>query len=187
MTLKEWTEKVHSWQQYVEELLQKADFTEEQPGVIQRSIEELQVALEELRVAEEELREQNEHLYAAHEAVALERQRYQDLFEFAPDGYLVTAASGVIQEANHTAAQLLNTPGRFLLGRITFTTSDRVLRHASGVLAGRSDRIGLTPYLPELAHDPSRWSVLFHCERGLTVGEPRRPIRISWRTDMIVQ
>src|SRR5262249_13324173 len=56
-------------------------------------------------------------LYASHEAVALERQRYQDLFEFAPDGYLVTASSGVIQEANHTAAQLLNTPVRFLLGK----------------------------------------------------------------------
>src|SRR5437868_14628682 len=100
MTLKEWTEKVQSWQQYVEELQRKADFSGEQPGVIQRSIEELHTALEELRVAEEELREQNEHLYAAHESVALERQRYQELFNFAPDGYLVTATSGVIQEAN---------------------------------------------------------------------------------------
>jgi PAS domain S-box-containing protein len=39
-----------------------------------------------------------------------ERQRYQDLFEFVPDGYLVTDAEGTIREANRAAATLLNIP-----------------------------------------------------------------------------
>jgi PAS domain S-box-containing protein len=43
--------------------------------------------------------------------------RYQELFEFAPDGYLVTDAQGVIQEANHAAAALLQTPREFLPGK----------------------------------------------------------------------
>jgi PAS domain S-box-containing protein len=43
--------------------------------------------------------------------------RYQELFEFAPDGYLITDAQGVIQEANHAAAALLQTPREFLHGK----------------------------------------------------------------------
>ncbi len=55
--------------------------------------EELETTLEELRIAEEELLRQNERLRT-------EQQRYQDLFDFAPDGYLVTDTAGIIQEAN---------------------------------------------------------------------------------------
>jgi PAS domain-containing protein len=63
--------------------------------------------LEELQVSGEELRVQNEELAAARQTVETERQRYQELFDFAPDGYLVTNAEGVIQEANRAAAGLL--------------------------------------------------------------------------------
>src|SRR5437660_1067851 len=50
--------------------------------------EELRTALEELRVVEEELRLQNEALTAAQHEAEVERRRYHDLFEFAPDGYI---------------------------------------------------------------------------------------------------
>ncbi|WP_414548277.1 PAS domain S-box protein [Anabaena sp. CCY 0017] len=79
--------------------------------------EELQQTLEEFQVVEEELRQQNEELAVAREIAELERQRYQDLFEFAPHGYLVTDATGVIQEANHAAATLLCVKQNFLLGK----------------------------------------------------------------------
>ena len=46
-----------------------------------------------------------------------ERQRYQDLFEFVPDGYLVTDAEGTIREANRGAAELLGIPSGLLLGK----------------------------------------------------------------------
>src|SRR5687767_2891528 len=68
------------------------------------TLDELLTALEELQVTEEELRQQNEELAAAREAVERERQRYLELFEFAPDGYLVTDPDGTIREANRAAA-----------------------------------------------------------------------------------
>jgi PAS domain S-box-containing protein len=68
-------------------------------------------------VAEEELREQNESLQVANEILERERQRYRELFDFAPDGYLVTTASGIIQEANRAAADLFNVPAQFLIGK----------------------------------------------------------------------
>jgi PAS domain S-box-containing protein len=78
---------------------------------------ELQQSNEELRVAEEALRQQNEELAAARHVVEAERQRYQELFDLAPDGYLVTDAIGTIQEANRAAATLLHVPQNFLVGK----------------------------------------------------------------------
>jgi len=80
-------------------------------------LEELQTALEELRVAEAELRTQNDALLASQEVIEAEHQRYQDLFEFAPDGYLVTDINGTIQEANRAAARMFNVEQRFLVGK----------------------------------------------------------------------
>jgi PAS domain S-box-containing protein len=45
------------------------------------------------------------------------RQRYLDLFEFAPDGCLVTDASGVVLEANRAAAALLKCSKEYLVGK----------------------------------------------------------------------
>src|SRR5256885_15870105 len=56
-------------------------------------------ALEELRVADEELRVQNEELAASKHAIDAERLRYRELFDFAPDAYLVTDVHGTIREA----------------------------------------------------------------------------------------
>lgn len=59
--------------------------------------------LEELMAAEEELCQQNQKLADAHQAVEAEKQRYRELFDLAPDGYLVTDLAGIIQEANSAA------------------------------------------------------------------------------------
>ncbi|MFP5273278.1 ATP-binding protein [Coleofasciculus sp.] len=63
------------------------------------------------------MQERNQELAAAHQATEDERQRYQELFEFAPDGYVITTASGIIQDANHAAATLLNIEQRRLIGK----------------------------------------------------------------------
>lgn len=81
------------------------------------AFEELRVTLEELQVAEEELWQQYEELETACHLVEAERQRYRDLFEFAPDGYLVTDPAGTIQEANRAAALLLNIAPQRLIGK----------------------------------------------------------------------
>jgi two-component system, cell cycle sensor histidine kinase and response regulator CckA len=72
------------------------------------AIAEFSITLEELHVATEELQMQNEELMASRQRVELEHQRYQELFDFAPDGYLVTNAQGVIQQVNHAATHMLN-------------------------------------------------------------------------------
>ena len=78
---------------------------------------ELQETLEELQIAEEELRQQNEQLQFSREITEAERLRYQNLFEFAPNGYLLTDSLGVIQQANHGAGSLLFVRQDHLIGK----------------------------------------------------------------------
>ncbi|MEA5624570.1 PAS domain S-box protein [Nostoc sp. UHCC 0251] len=92
-------------------------WVEAQSAEIMQVNQELQQALEELQVVEEELRGQNEELAVARELVELERQRYQDLFEFAPDAYLVTDTVGIIQKANRAAAALLAVRQQYLVNK----------------------------------------------------------------------
>ncbi|MBM3926349.1 MAG: PAS domain-containing protein [SAR202 cluster bacterium] len=84
----------------------QGSLSEDHPDVLP----DLETAIMELSTAEEELRQQQEELEAAIVALQAERQRYRELFEFAPSGYLVTDTHTKIIEANHSAAQLLNVP-----------------------------------------------------------------------------
>src|SRR5690348_8345896 len=51
-----------------------------------------------LQLAAEELYQQNEVLQETQSFLETERQYYQDLFEYAPDGYLVTNPEGIIEK-----------------------------------------------------------------------------------------
>ena len=108
-------------EQKVLERTQELNVTNEQlRGIIiehQKAQSELESSLQELQVVEEELRNNNELLVEAQEVLDTERQRYQDLFDFAPDGYLVTDANGLILEANQFASQLLEIPNHSLIGK----------------------------------------------------------------------
>lgn len=81
------------------------------------ALKDLKVALEELRGAEEELRNQNEELAATHLQLNLERRRYEELFDLAPNAYLVTDPSGTVVQANQKAARLLRVPTGSLPGK----------------------------------------------------------------------
>ncbi len=83
------------------------------------AIEELKIFVEELRVTGEELKRLTEEL-------AKGRQRYEELFDFCPDAYLVTDESGVIKEANKAAKQLFQVPGHFIVGKplVQFVSND---------------------------------------------------------------
>jgi len=83
----------------------------------QEGSERLQRSLSSLQSVEEQLRSQNKELTVAHRSVEKERRRYQTLFDFAPDGYLVTGLEGAIREANTAAATLLRTPQEMLPGQ----------------------------------------------------------------------
>ena len=91
---------------------------------VQMYAEELTAANEELRLANEELEEANEtlnvrndELITARKIAEDERERYYDLFDAAPEGYLVTDGRGTILEANHAAAVLLDVHKDSLKGR----------------------------------------------------------------------
>jgi len=100
------------------QLWQDADEVPEKPQEhLMQSLEELSLSLQELQVAAEELRQQNEALAESRKAVDQERQHYKELFEFAPDGYLVTDKESAILEVNQTAAQLLNVSSERLVGK----------------------------------------------------------------------
>ncbi len=98
-------------------LLQQTLRDDLRPGEELAQSEDLEVALEELQVAEEELRVQNEELVQVRDGLEAERRRYQQLFDLAPDGALVTDSSGLIQEANRAAASMLGAAPGFLVGK----------------------------------------------------------------------
>ena len=101
-------EHIEATQRRLAVLRQRARASPDPLGVLEQALEDLAATLEELHVSAEELREQNEQLAAARGIIEAERQRYEDLFDFAPDAYLVTDAHGVIHEANDAAATLLH-------------------------------------------------------------------------------
>ncbi|KYC41732.1 transcriptional regulator [Scytonema hofmannii PCC 7110] len=87
------------------------------PDVLPQTFVELGNASEIVQLATEELYQQNEELILTRNLVELERQRYRDLFEFAPDAYFVTDTKGIIQEANCAAVKLLNALQQYLVGK----------------------------------------------------------------------
>ena len=82
--------------------------------LVAEMLEELSAAVEELEVSTEEIHGQNEALAEAKKQLDLESARYRELFDLAPDGYLVTDTLGVILESNRAASDMLGTPGHFL-------------------------------------------------------------------------
>ncbi|MGZ5018649.1 MAG: PAS domain-containing protein [Methylobacter sp.] len=79
-----------------------------------RTTEEL---LHELRVHQIELEMQNDELRRAHVILEKSRDRYIDLYDFAPVGYFTLTCDGLITEINLTAAGLLGVDRCKLLNR----------------------------------------------------------------------
>ncbi len=119
-----------------------------------RAEESLQEANMALEVQTEELRQQNEELVITRRAADSERQRYRDLFDFAPDGYLVTDAAGIVQEANRAAAALLAVPQGYLVGK------------PLSIFVPEAERRTFLTRLAEL-HQVQNWEVNLQPQRGL--------------------
>jgi formate hydrogenlyase transcriptional activator len=69
----------------------------------------------ELEVHQIELEMQNAELRRAQEELELSRNKYLDLYDFAPVGYFTFDAQGLILEVNLTGAKLLGTERKLLL------------------------------------------------------------------------
>lgn len=87
---------------------------QDEPGDTANAMAHLDVVVEELAVADEELRVQTDALEEAQLELEIERRRYVDLFDAAPDPYLITDLDGLIVQANQAAGRVLAVPIRFL-------------------------------------------------------------------------
>ncbi|MEH1870511.1 PAS domain-containing hybrid sensor histidine kinase/response regulator [Nostoc sp.] len=134
MNVDDFSQEIETFSSRVTGLLQS---TATEPNLQQQltaeAFEELKITLEELKIASEELQ-------ATRMVVEKERQRYQELFDFAPDGYLVTDTNGIILEANLAATIHLNVLQRFLIGKPLLT------------FIARSDHQPFFNYLTQLQH-----------------------------------
>lgn len=74
------------------------------PDLSGRSSEEI---IYELRVHQIELEIQHEELKKAHQEIESSRDRYVDLYDFAPIGYVTLTQEAIIAESNLTAAEML--------------------------------------------------------------------------------
>jgi signal transduction histidine kinase len=70
--------------------------------------------LHELQVHQIELEMQNDQLRLAHNSLEEQRDRYLELYDFAPCGYITLSDAGLIEEINLTGAGLLREERRHL-------------------------------------------------------------------------
>lgn len=110
-------EQVEAARRRFDDLYQRFATSPSEGDLLPESLQELSNAVEELCVAAEELREQNDEMAAMRELVQAQGRHYQELFELAPDGYLVTDHYGMIREANNNGAKLLRVRRDFLVGK----------------------------------------------------------------------
>ena len=78
--------------------------------------EDLKSLIEELKVHQVELEMQGDQLRKSHLELEESRDRYLDLYDFAPVGYFTVSEKGMILEANLTAATLLGVARSTLVG-----------------------------------------------------------------------
>ena len=93
-----------------------------------------------------------EDLAAARAAIEAERFRYHELVDLDPDAHLVSNKSGVVSEANHAAARLLNVPAPYLVNKpvvVYVKMEDRLaMREAINAMAFEEHAeltVGFTP------------------------------------------
>ena len=165
-----------------EELMVMKEYNERLVAKLEEKNADLLQHAEELTVIEEELRAQNLELAAARDALEAERQRYADLFQFAPDGYLVTDKASRILEANRVAKAMLgvnkaSTPAEPLA---TFVAEEdlpefyeRLSRLASGGEPVIKDWL-LTVHAPRRSAFPAALTVT------AAPGRPGRPAHLRW-------
>lgn len=143
--------------------------------------QELEQTLEELQVTQGKLQQQNEYLATSRLLIEREQQRYQNLFDFAPDGYVVTDALGRIREANQATAALLYQEQEFLIGK------------PLSIFIPQSERSAFRTQLEQLGkrpHPAKKWELNLKPKRGkvfpaaITVGtisdEHRKLLGFRW-------
>ena len=162
----------HLWEQVDEALcrldnLRQSDLPHTE--LISKLMAELSSTLRELEATTAEVFEQNKELASSRQELEDERSRYRELFEFAPDGHLVTNTEGIILDANSAATNLFNVNKSFLIGKPlpVFVHSDERLSFRTR-LAQIKKRNGLQNVSLELMMCSSKRAAFPAC---ITVGK----------------
>ena len=108
------------------------------------SVEERNRLLHDLQVHQVELETQNRELRESHHLLELSRDRYADLYDFAPVGYVTLDEKGLIREINLTAADMLGIERSRLIGR------------PFGLFVARNDLPAFRKHLGKLPHPDER-------------------------------
>jgi two-component system, LuxR family, sensor kinase FixL len=80
--------------------------------------QDIEVLVEELHVHQLELELQLEDLQQAYQALESAQQRYTQLFDFAPVGYIVMNPDGLVLDANVAAGRMLDIDSEVIQGRL---------------------------------------------------------------------
>ena len=108
----------------------RADTAEVSPTRTEASAQRI---VQELQIHQIELEMQNEELQQSRAELEAGLERYTDLYDFAPVGYLTLGRDGAIGQVNLTAARLLGVERARLVGRrfgLFVGESDRAVFHA---------------------------------------------------------
>jgi diguanylate cyclase (GGDEF)-like protein/PAS domain S-box-containing protein len=81
------------------------------------SLEDAQRLITELQVHQIELEMQNDELRQTHEQLNVEREKYADLYNFAPVAYFIFDHRDIILDLNLAAAELLGNERKYLVER----------------------------------------------------------------------
>lgn len=77
------------------------------PDTIEGTRDQLRQLLHEVQVYEAELEVQNQELRTAQSALEASRDRYSDLFDFSPVGYVILDKRGVVRQISLAGAEML--------------------------------------------------------------------------------
>lgn len=108
------------------------------PETSMTPVAEIALMLEELNVAEEEMRQQADELALTRDQLESQRVRYIELFEDAPDAYLVTNDAGVVRHANRGAERMLQIDRARLRGKPLAALVDEDFRRAFRLMLDRN-------------------------------------------------
>ncbi|HEX9785667.1 MAG TPA: PAS domain S-box protein [Opitutaceae bacterium] len=143
--------------------------------------DDLREMLHELQVHELELQMQNEELTRVQLELEESRNRYADLFSFAPVGYLIVDADEVVCEANLAAAGLFGLEPSRLVGRrfwrlVHIDSRNQLRKHLRAV---RKSRTRLNCELEFLDQQGRRFTGHLVSEAFCLAGDSRLRIRCA--------
>jgi len=91
------------------------------PDLVNLSPDEIRSLVHQLQVHQHELEAQNEMLRESEIDLQAARNKFSDLYDFAPAGYATLSKKGVILEANLVAADMLGETREALLGEFFYS------------------------------------------------------------------